>query len=83
MVVTANNPFNIIESVSWSIDAFDEQGNFVNSYYGTLASETNEMMVIYNGTIDKPAEPHYELELSMKKYINQNYYTEIIHTLSV
>ena len=83
VVVTANNPFNIIESVSWSIDAFDEQGNFVNSYYGTLASETNEMMVIYSGSIAKPAEPHYELELSLRKYINQNYYTEIIHTLSV
>lgn len=83
VVVTTNDPFNVIDSISWRINGLDEEGNYVNYYDGTLTSETNEMMLIYSGSIAKPAEPHYELELSMNKYINQNYYTEIIHTLSV
>lgn len=83
VVVTTNDPFNVIDSISWRINGLDEEGNYVNYYDGTLTAETSEMMVIYSGTIAKPTEPHYELELSMRKYINPNYYEEIIHTVSV
>lgn len=83
VVVTTNDPFNIIESVTCYITGMDESGVYVNSYYYSLQPQTIENMVVYSGTIDKPLEPHYDLELSLNKIINQSYYSEIIHTHSV
>lgn len=83
IVVTTQDPFNIIQSVSCIIFGLDENRNIVNYYYYTLTVEINEPMEIYSATINKPTELFYDLELSLSKQIDQAYYSEIIYTLSV
>ncbi|MFA5421740.1 MAG: hypothetical protein WC344_02945 [Bacilli bacterium] len=83
IVVTTNDPFHIIQSVSCYIIGLDENGNTVNWYFYTLMAEVAEQMVIYSGTISKPGEQYYELTLLLSKSVNQAYYEEIIYTLSV
>lgn len=83
IVVTTQDPFNIIQSVSCVIFGLDENRNIVNYYYYTLTMEIIEPMKIYSATINKPTELFYDLELSLSKQIDQAYYSEIIYTLSV
>ncbi|MEA4821058.1 MAG: hypothetical protein VB122_02305 [Erysipelotrichales bacterium] len=83
IVVTTQDPFNIIQSVSCVIFGLDENRNIVNYYYYTLTMEIIEPMEIYSATINKPTELFYDLELSLSKQIGQAYYSEIIYTLSV
>jgi len=83
IVVTTNDPFGIIQSVSCYIVGLDENRNYINYYYYNLSVEVIEPMKIFSATIDKPQELYFDLELSMSKLIGQSNYTEIIHTLSV
>lgn len=83
IVVTTQDPFNIIQSVSCIIYGLDENRNIVNYYYYPLTIEVIEPMEIYSATINKPTELFYDLELSLSKQIDQAYYSEIIYTHSV
>lgn len=83
IVVTTQDPFNIIQSISCSISGLDENRNIVNYYNYTFTMEIIEPMKIYSATLNKPTELFYDLELSLSKQIDQAYYSEIIYTISV
>ncbi|MDD4154392.1 MAG: hypothetical protein PHT30_03160, partial [Bacilli bacterium] len=83
VTVSVNDPSNIVSSIMASVITKDSEGYITNYFTYYFTKEIVGPMAIYTGSITKPLDTSYDLEIYLQKSIASSYYEEIIYTLSV
>ena len=83
VTVSVNDPSNIVSSIMASVITKDSEGYITNYFTYYFTEEIVGPMAIYTGSITKPLDTSYDLEIYLQKSIASSYYEEIIYTLSV